>query len=193
MKPQYLLIILLPFLYLSLSCNGKGKAGMEIVDTDSLPDEPDEKTLPDSIGMIMLSPDTVIMPTERIEVKVYNNSKQSKIQTGLNFKIDRFTEDGWVECPKKFTLAINSIGLELRPTGSHEFKIPLIQLKLDRKYKKYRVTKTASMGLLGDKVCKNDTVFSCEFYIIVPDSLDLEADPTNHYQSPQYIRYLNET
>ena len=64
----------------------------------------------------MLSPDTVIMPTERIEVKVYNNSKQSKIQTGLNFKIDRFTEDGWVECPKKFTLAINSIGLELRPT-----------------------------------------------------------------------------
>ena len=46
MKPQYLLIILLPFLYLSLSCNGKGKAGMEIVDTDSLPDEPDEKTLP---------------------------------------------------------------------------------------------------------------------------------------------------
>ena len=95
--------------------------------------------------------------TQKVQVKLYNNSSRY-VYTGEHFNVEYYTDDGWKKCPRKFEIVINDIGIRLYPHCSYTFDIPLIHLKLDKKFPHYRILKEI-------RVDSVERELECRFYL----------------------------
>lgn len=112
--------------------------------------------LPDTVKF-NIEKDTLYMPIKHVRFEIINETGR-KVMTDERYSIERFVDDRWIKCQRKYNTVVDDIGIEIMPKGNYSFTLNLSNVKGGYIEGKYRVCKTI-------KVDNKSKLIDCVFYV----------------------------
>lgn len=94
---------------------------------------------------LIMEQDTIQMPVKHIQFTIINRT-DLEIKADNYYSIERFIDNDWEKCQRKYNTVIDDIGIEIKPQGTYSFTLNMSNIK-DGYYKgMYRVCKNIKIG-----------------------------------------------
>ncbi len=111
---------------------------------------------PSPVELIMAE-DTLQVPIKHVQFSIINGT-DSKIKVDNYYTIERFIDNAWKKCQRKYNTVIDDIAIEIAPKGTYSFTLNLSNIKDGYVEGTYRVSKTV-------KINNQTKQIYCVFYV----------------------------